>query len=562
MARKEGKGNAVEYFEDLAIYLIFVFFAFLSIVLWIFNWICWRRRCCCFNSFDEYCNKVFSWWLSWVFLCGVLACCIAGFVTANRFGFALYGTRCAYERIYYDIMFGQKKETYPKWEGIDNINQIYQKLSKLNQTLSNKYSLKYLNLGDFYYQLSDIKLNNINEKEDSNLNIFHRLKILFDKLNNITDQISEGQEIININNYIRPFFAHYVNFFISLEFLINNKNNILNRQLKNLNLLINSINDLEQSKSNFIIDFTYYFNVALAMGKIIPIIYFSLLLTFVVASGALLITYFCKKVNQQWWILPMHIAWNGLRFFIFSFFMYGCAYGWLYLHSKDAIAYLKYGAFDKDNINGDNNDVIIIPKSSQSFFKYCLFENPAYEDLKENDTLNEFVKSAVNIKQWINNQGSLPDINEDLKLEFNQFIQSLISIFQDFLSNIKEEIEFFEPVVNKGLNIYDNLNCSFIDNNINLMYRAIWDFAWETRVLCALSCCIGFFGEIAVYSFLWVMHLWSKEDNNYNNKYNSMNNIKKKKKFNISPPKDNEDESNTELANVKNNKYNNDSDSS
>ena len=55
------------------------------------------------------------------------------------------------------------------------------------------------------------------------------------------------------------------------------------------------------------------------------------------------------------------------------------------------------------------------------------------------------------------------------------------------------------------------MNCSFIYNNINLMYRAMWDFSWETRILCALSCCIGFFGEIAVYSFLWVMQLWKRD---------------------------------------------------
>ena len=38
----------------------------------------------------------------------------------------------------------------------------------------------------------------------------------------------------------------------------------------------------------------------------------------------------------------MHIAWNGIRYFMFSFFIYGCAYGMLFLTSKDHIAYLQY----------------------------------------------------------------------------------------------------------------------------------------------------------------------------------------------------------------------------
>ena len=129
----------------------------------------------------------------------------------------------------------------------------------------------------------------------------------------------------------------------------------------------------------------------------------------------------------------------------------------------------------------------------------------------------------------------------------------------------------FKPIINRGDTIYDNLDCSFVNNTINLMYRAIWDFSWETRILCALSCCIGFFGAIAVYSFLWVMELWNKDGGYYNNNYNRYNNNnnyinnnnnnviqpnktqkRKIKKMKVPPPQDLDDESHTELANCKN----------
>ena len=62
------------------------------------------------------------------------------------------------------------------------------------------------------------------------------------------------------------------------------------------------------------------------------------------------------------------------------------------------------------------------------------------------------------------------------------------------------------------------------------MYRALWDLSWESRILCALSCCIGFFGAIAVYSFLWTMELWSNNNSGYqfhqkieNNNYSNDN---------------------------------------
>ena len=115
-------------------------------------------------------------------------------------------------------------------------------------------------------------------------------------------------------------------------------------------------------------------------------------------------------------------------------------------------------------------------------------------------------------------------------------------------------LSFFEKKINNGMNIYDQLNCSFVGYNLNLMYRAMWDLAWETNILCALSCCISFFGVIAVYSFLWVMYLWRRDDNDYKSfhKIKTDNNIfnknKNKKTKIIAPPKEIDDEKSVESA--------------
>ena len=132
MAKSNRNDIISEYSLKISLYMIFIFCAFVSIVAWVFNWLCWYREWCCFNVCDDYSNRVFVWWLTFIFLCGILACCISGFVSANRLGFASYGVQCAYERIYYDIINGQIKDTYPKWEGFellksfsDNVQQIY-----------------------------------------------------------------------------------------------------------------------------------------------------------------------------------------------------------------------------------------------------------------------------------------------------------------------------------------------------------------------------------------------------------------------------------------------------
>lgn len=534
----------------------------MSIVLWVFNWFCWKKECCCFSFFNEYCNKVFTWWLSWIFLCGVLACCIVGFVTANRFGFSLYGTQCAYERIYYDIIFGQKKDFYPKWEGkkvvLDKCEQFIKIKEMFVDCKNNCFNLT--NLSDiFYFSKNDIKDNEEGKKEDidelkGNLT-FPFPKEIYNKILKNDDKVDI---IKSFEPYIRPIIYLYMDFHSIYKILELNKNNFPEME-KYLNEFKEAFS-LDDYKSIFMKNFNYYVDVAMALGKMLPIIYFAFLLTFVVGSGALLITYFCKKRNQQWWIFPMHIAWNGLRFFIFSFFMYGCAYGMLFFGARDAIAFLKYGVFDESNIKSSDN--AIISSSNSKFFRYCLLDNPAVFFSKYGKVLNEYVKYG-NYLIEISNKNVCPLINE--KKEYCiSFLNSLeLGLIEDKLKNI---INTFQNEIERGLNIYDNLNCSFVNNNLNLMYRAMWDFAWETRILCALSCCIAFFGAIAVYSFLWVMYLWKREDNNYNKIYNNNYDINQKphnqknRKYKISPPKDFSEEYNSELVNTRKNNDNNEDD--
>jgi len=250
----------------------------------------------------------------------------------------------------------------------------------------------------------------------------------------------------------------------------------------------------------------------------------------------------------------MHITWNGLRTFIFLFFVYGTLYGMIFLYSRDLIAYLKY-AFSEENLN--SNNIVIIPSKSQNFLQYCLINPYIYEDFKENNTINELIKNIVKIDSFNNNNQICPNIDKEINEACEEMKRSLLSDFNQFVQNFDDkDITYFKNKIRKDVNFYDTLNCTFINNTINLMYRGLWDFAWEARILCALSCCIGFFGAIAVYSFLWSMHFWKKDDNytsNNNIPYDNLNNKKKKKIRKIAPPKDVYDESNTELVTTKNN---------
>ena len=70
-------------------------------------------------------------------------------------------------------------------------------------------------------------------------------------------------------------------------------------------------------------------------------IYYCLLLIATTAAGVSMMFYACLK-RQGYLITFMHVIWNVIRFFIFSFFLYGTAYGIAFLSIRDSIVVIKY----------------------------------------------------------------------------------------------------------------------------------------------------------------------------------------------------------------------------
>ena len=132
--KSDNNDNSSDYLDHIGLFFFFTGCAGVSIVVWIFNWVCWINQCCCCDFLHNPVNKRIAWWMSFTFLLGILACCISAFVTVNRFGFAIDGVWCAVDRIYYDSRFGQLKQTSPKWEGFGNTTNI---LSNISDFLNN-----------------------------------------------------------------------------------------------------------------------------------------------------------------------------------------------------------------------------------------------------------------------------------------------------------------------------------------------------------------------------------------------------------------------------------------
>ena len=166
--------------------------------------------------------------------------------------------------------------------------------------------------------------------------------------------------------------------------------------------------------------------------------YFCLFLMAVVSAGVSMMFYACLK-RQGYLITLMHVLWNIIRFFIFSFFLYGTAYGIIYVILSDLIGVMRmiYESLD-DNYAG-------------CFLKYYLFQ---------------------------------PD-------EKVQTCGKTLDKLTCLTSN--------------------NTECFFLKSDLNHLYKALNDASLESQKLSAISLCAAYFGVVAIYFYLLVMHHYNNE---------------------------------------------------
>ena len=100
-------------------------------------------------------------------------------------------------------------------------------------------------------------------------------------------------------------------------------------------------------------------------------------------------------------------------------------------------------------------------------------------------------------------------------LNFEEAIKQhniMINILKNSSKNEFFANKNFSNYIDREDKFFDSFNCSFLKNDLSMIYNALYDLSVESRILCALSCCIGFFGAIAVYFYLLVMYHYNNKD--------------------------------------------------
>jgi len=290
-------------------------------------------------------------------------------------------------------------------------------------------------------------------------------------------------------------------------------------------------------KTDFLEEFYYFAKVAKGCGKILTMIYFCLLLISATFAGVSMMFYACLK-RQGYLQIFMHVLWNIIRFFMFSFFFYGAAYGMCYLALRDAVAYVMF-IFGEDNLNEASVSYLIPEEKGKDFLRYCLINPESDFKKKIDDTLtealNDFFKNTQeliiitkdyqkNRKKEYSDYSSKNNITVDKDTEkiLKDIAESQYSMMNNILiyfdknnnnyicKNIEDCENFAEMAIRDG-GLFGSFNCTFLKSDLHMMYKTLFDLSIEARILCALSCCISFFGAIFVYFFLLVLHHYDTE---------------------------------------------------
>ena len=274
-----------------------------------------------------------------------------------------------------------------------------------------------------------------------------------------------------------------------------------------------SQNNFKTIKKNFLDDrLLYYAGVLIGCMEILALVYFCLFIIVITLAVVSMIFYVCLK-HQEYLMTFMHVFWNIIRFFIFSFFIFGAAYGIFFLVLRDAIAVINTVFDPNDFLKNPKNDLFPAEKDNQ-FLIACLNTTnynfiDGLEARKLKILLEDFFYNYQKLLELLNK-------NEEFSLDPDEVC--LLAIRNQFnaVLNSKQLCESIDcynfpelAVLNGGL--FGSFNCGFLHTDLNLIYRALYDASIESRVLAAVSLTAAFSGAIAVYFFLLVLYHYNNQ---------------------------------------------------
>ena len=318
---------------------------------------------------------------------------------------------------------------------------------------------------------------------------FNNLTNIIKNFNTFISSIPNASEVSNPDDFTE-------------SMIINSWKKIYTIKSEKINEEIFSNSKFDQIKTGdkgLLKEYHYYLKRLKACLKVLSMIYYCLFLIATTLAAVSLMFYACLK-RQGYLLTVMHVLWNVIRFFIFSFFLYGTAYGIFFLILRDMVYVTDY-IFDKENLGKQSPDYV---DGGQNILEFCLYgeknlvnvDSPIKYELSS--ALNDFFKYYY-IKY--RNGGKKDD-------------ETIKENFCDEEGKDKLKCSVFDDLCERASQIgglFGSFDCGFVKDDL---YNLLWtldDASTESRILAATSLSASFFGAVAIYFFLLVMHHYNNE---------------------------------------------------
>ena len=519
--------NIQEILSRFKYVILFLIIFFISFIFWFVFCCnvccnCCCCKCCCYKPCCINPCFIFLFILYLV----VIAMCIFSFININKTIEGFYDTQCSYLYFFESILYGEKKETKPKWVGIEQskniLNDLKDKLYYLNENsylISNLYEYKSSfnkEKNNFFLKLKNVhkkfyKSDEITPQDGYSINYPNTNEYFFQ--NASTKLYLKNKYYLDIIKLFGKYHENNQSFsgYISLwnkEFSENNNgvNNAMDKFRTNLeNLIFNGNGNYYNEIKNAIIKLenlktpleniykkrlntlnTFHKNYGSNI-KLVLYITFGILSLSSSSLLTILLLIFYKKICDCTCLNKffIHFLWNILSLFMIISFIFSTIFLLLNILSNEMISIFSY-IISPENFGKDNPYILDIFNESKDILEECFLREGNLTkifDLEElRYYLNNIIEAKKEIKKYI-------DIFNNISINHPSynFLKSILDNKTEF--NNDTYIYHFNSIYSSNNNIIEKIKLDdalkLLNDSIGNYYEEKWDkYRGDKNTIC------------------------------------------------------------------------------
>ena len=513
------KQDITDYAMRLLAMLVFIVFGIFSIFGWIFCCICCCCDCCCCCCCKKTTCKIPCFIFTYIFYALVVSICVYGLTQANKIFVGLADTECSLLKFFEQVIYGETKQSLPRWAGIESIKSL---LTNINNTVTDLSEDSYQQLNDSVANISNTKQSFEQKMKDAGDNFYDNgFKSPYTTtVNGLGDDLDGDyvyKEVFYFGRYDGNDFTPSVSYLYTwnqeFSFIANDAyryltdarddfTDILGDSLGDvqdalsdgkdaLDDLVDPFNDVSDSIGEILSDYSEYIDKYGKMG--VKIVFGGLMVINVALAVLMLLICMCSGQSctsccccRCIFKTCVHVFWNILALLMILTFIIGSLIALVGRLGGDAMGLVSY-IMSIDNFNGTNPLLVDKLDKAKDYVYTCMHGNgdiaaqlglgnslnsfSGINDVENNittirNTFNTLTQQSVTYAALSNLLKEQNDNNEDI-IMVNKDDQNKIISYNYYLNKINELAQVSENNDHWSADIENSLSCKASDNNQN-----------------------------------------------------------------------------------------------